>query len=180
MCTFPEYNTYPQYVYVVQINQSSAENIIQLLREKSALTAISPQIVCTRRKQGSLTDAFDPLLPGYLFIYSSIDIFGSNEVDAHALLDVDGVIKIIGNPKDNYLLSGNDLAYAYEIQRLHGVIPGISLVQNSFGIRLDNTSALHDCHILDIDYRKGRAKVSFTIAGHTTTTWIKAYIRYEI
>ena len=179
MCTFPEYNTYPQYVYVVQINQSSAENIIQLLREKSALTAISPQIVCTRRKQGSLTDAFDPLLPGYLLVYSSIDMFGSNEVDAHATLEITGVIKVIGNPKDNYLLSGNDLTYAYEIQRLNGVVPGIYLVKDSFGIKLDDNNVLHDCHILDIDYRKKRAKVSFTIADHTITTWIKAYIRYE-
>ena len=107
------------------------------------------------------------LLPGYVFAFTCSPL-----KDA-AILRVDGVIKLLGIPECGYCLTGEDQAFALELLKRNGVVDVIKVIRIGDTVKVvDDLFYGCEAEIVQIDYRKQRAKLVFTFAGTSCSSWI--------
>lgn len=139
--------------------------------EKSGIgRAFSPQIVRRQRKKGQNIDMMFDLLPGYVFAYSY------RVVQEVSRLKVDGVIRLLGSPNDDYCLQ-EDKSFALGLLERNGLIDVINVLQIGETVTLsDKFFSGFEGKIIQIDYRKQRAKISFSFSEMCFSTWVACNI----
>lgn len=156
-----------EYVYCLFCETRRCRAVANKLQEKFVDNAFSPQIVKRQRKAGKNIDMLYDLLPGYVFAYSN------TELSNISVLRVDGVIRILGSSENGYCLSGADKDFA------NGLLERERRIDVMKAIRVGDTVLLEDAlfsgqkgRILEIDYRKQRAKIEFSFMGTTCYSWV--------
>lgn len=141
---------------------------VAFLLEKSGIDhAFSPQIIKRQRKQGKNIDLMFDLIPGYVFAFTCSPL-----KDA-AILRVDGVIKLLGVPEYGYCLDGEDHAFALELLKRNGIVDVIKAIRIGDTVKLvDDLFYGCEAEIVQIDYRKQRAKVVYSFAGLFCSSWV--------
>lgn len=156
-----------EYVYCLFCETRRCRAVAERLQEKVVDIAFSPQIVKRQKKAGKNIDMLYDLLPGYVFAYTN------TELSNISVLRVDGVIRILGSSNDGYCLSGADKDFANGLLEREGRIDVMKV------IRVGDTVLLEDelffgqkGKILEIDYRKQRAKIEFSFMNTTCYSWV--------
>lgn len=141
---------------------------VAALLERSGIDyAFSPQIIKRQRRKGTNIDIMFDLLPGYVFAFTSSPL-----KDA-ATLRVDGVIKLLGIPECGYCLTGEDQAFALELLKRKGLVDVIKAIRIGDRVKLvDDLFYGCEAEIVQIDYRKQRAKIVFIFAETSCSSWI--------
>ena len=107
------------------------------------------------------------LLPGYVFAYSD------TELAKISVLRVDGVIRILGSSDDGYCLSGADKDFANGLLEREGRIDVMKVIRVGDTVLLeDELFSGQKGKILEIDYRKQRAKIEFSFMNTTCYSWV--------
>lgn len=156
-----------QYCYCLFCETSKCRKVASLLEKNGLERAFSPQIVKRQRKKGENIESMFDLLPGYVFAYSKE---GIKEIST---FKVDGVIRVLGFPENNYCLQGSDHHFALALLKKNGVIDVIRVFQTGDTVSLLDTYLLgQKGTIVQIDYRKQRAKIVFSFSGMECFTWV--------
>lgn len=136
--------------------------------EKNGLErAFSPQIVRRQRKKGENIELMFDLLPGYVFVYSS------QPLKELSHLKVDGVIRLLGSPDNGYCLVEEDWLFALNLLERNGLIDVLNLLRVGDTVTISDELFLgHQGKVVQIDYRKQRAKVLFEFSGVSWNCWV--------
>ena len=108
------------------------------------------------------------LLPGYVFVYSETLLNTTQLVHG-----VSGIIRRLGRPEDDFLLSGGDYEFAMELYKKGGVAGALPVFRQGDKVYI-NDPLFNGCNgkVTRVDYKKQRARVEFTFAGTECCTWI--------
>jgi len=157
------------HVYCLFCRTQRCRIIAELLEIRGINRAFSPQIIRNHRKMGQNIEKRFDLLPGYVFF------FHDEPIESYQLFEkgIDGIIRRIGRPDDEYELQGPDREFALRLYEKDGLV-GVMKVLN-----VGDTVTLEDplfegCEgkITRIDYRKQRARVEFVFNNTACHTWI--------
>lgn len=111
------------------------------------------------------------LLPGYVFAYSS------QPVKEMSQFNVDGVIRLLGSPENSYCLIEEDQLFALELFKRNGLIDVLNILRIGDTVTLsDELFPGYEGHVIQIDYRKQRAKISFSFSKMCFSTWVACNI----
>ena len=156
-----------EYVYCLFCETRRCRAVANKLQEKVVDTAFSPQIVKRQRKAGKNIDMLYDLLPGYVFAYSN------TELSNISVLRVDGVIRILGSSENGYCLSGVDKDFANGLLEREGRIDVMKVIRVGDTVLFeDELFSGQKGRILEIDYRKQRAKIEFLFMNTTCYSWV--------
>ena len=156
-----------EYVYCIFCETRRCRAVADKLQEKVVDIAFSPQIVKRQRKAGKNIDMLYDLLPGYVFAYSK------KELPSISVLRVDGVIRILGSSDNGYCLSGADKDFANGLLEREGRIDVMKVIHVGDTVFLeDELFPGQRGRILEIDYRKQRAKIEFSFMNTTCYSWV--------
>ena len=164
-----------EYVYCIFCETRRCRAVADKLQEKVVDIAFSPQIVKRQRKAGKNIDMLYDLLPGYVFAYSS------TELSNISFLRVDGVIRILGSSDNGYCLTGADKDFANGLLEREGRVDIIKAIRVGDIVFLEDELFYgQKGKILEIDYRKQRAKIEFSFMNTTCYSWVACdiIIRY--
>lgn len=156
-----------QCCYCLFCETIKCKNVVSLLERSGICHAFSPQIIKRQRKVGkNIEMAFD-LLPGYVICFTNSPLKDAS------LLIIDGVIKLLGVSEYGYCLDGNDQAFALELLKRGGKVDVIKAIRVGDTVKLVD-GLFYGCEgeIVQIDYRKQRAKVTFSFAGASCSSWV--------
>ena len=142
--------------------------IAKLMEIRGAYRAFSPQIIRKQRKKGENIERRFDLLPGYVFIYSEERI-----TDYREFYGIDGVIRRVGRRDDGYELEGPDLDFAMKLLEKDGLVGGMKICRVGDEVTLEDP-LFNGCQgrVVEIDYRKERAKVEFVFDKNSCGTWV--------
>lgn len=135
---------------------------------RGAKRAFSPGIIRKQRKKGeNLEHRFD-LLPGYVFVYSEERL-----TDYRMFFGMDGVIRRVGRQDGGYELEGSDLDFAMKLLEKDGLVGSMRICRIGDSVALED-SLFSGCRgrVVEIDYRKERAKVEFEFDNNSCRTWV--------
>jgi len=154
--------------YCLFCQTQKAMEVANILKIKGVHDAFSPQIVKKQRVQGENVDKLYNLLPGYVFIYSDT-VLNTTKL----IYGVTGIIRRLGSPEDEFLLSGGDYNFAMELYKKNGVVGVLSVFRQGDKVYLSDP-LFNGCSgkVTQADYKKQRARVEFTFAGAKCYTWI--------
>ncbi len=162
-----------KYCYCLFCETIKCNKIANKLVKEGIGTALSPQIIKRQRKNGRNIDLAYDLLPGYVFVFSE------EPVEAISMLRIDGVIRILGLKDDGYCLQENDREFALRLLERKGRIDVIKLINVGDKVKVeDKFFAGCEGKVLQIDYRKQRAKILFAFSGMQFTSWCACDIVY--
>ena len=156
------------YAYCLFCVTQRCRVIAKLMEIRGVKRAFSPQIIRKQRKKGeNVRKRFD-LLPGYVFLYSEERL-----VDYTLFCGMDGVIRRVGQTEKGYELEGSDLDFAMKLLAKDGLVEGMILYRSGDEVKLQDT-LFNGCEgkIIEIDYRKERAKVSFVFDQTEREIWV--------
>ena len=160
-----------EFVYCLFCETKRCQTIANQLQGKVVDTAFSPKIVKRQRKSGKNIDVLYDLLPGYVFAFSSCMLKSITP------LKVDGVIKVLGASENNYCLSGADKDFAHGLLSREGRIDIMKVIKIGDTVSLeDELFSEHKGKIIEIDYRKQRAKIEFAFMNTTCYSWVACNI----
>lgn len=156
-----------QYCYCLFCETRKCKEVAYSLERSGVDCAFSPQIVKRQRKKGENVEIMLDLLPGYVFAFTR------DRVEDISLFRVDGVIRLLGFSEVGYCLIGDDMTFALGLLARKGIIDAIKLVSIGDRIKLAD-DLFYGCEgeIVQIDYRKQRAKVVFSFGGSAFSSWI--------
>ena len=154
--------------YCLFCQTQKAMEVASILKIKGVHEAFSPQIVKRQRVQGENVERLYDLLPGYVFVYSEIALNTTQ-----LMRGVSGIIRRLGRPEDEFLLSGGDYDFAIELYKKNGVVGALPVFRQRDKVYL-NDPLFNGCSgkVTQVDYKKQRARVEFTFAGAECHTWI--------
>ena len=156
-----------EYVYCLFCETRRCQTIASQLQGKVVDIAFSPKVLKRQRKNGKNIDVLFDLLPGYVFAFSSRMLKSTDS------LLVDGVIRVLGSSEDGYCLSGADKDFAKGLLSRGGKIDVMKVIRIGETVSLDNELfSEHKGKIIDIDYRKQRAKIEFSFMNTTCYSWV--------
>ncbi|MFR5986491.1 MAG: transcription termination/antitermination protein NusG [Christensenellales bacterium] len=163
-----------QYCYCLFCETSKCRKVAFLLEKNGLERAFSPQIVRRQRKKGKNIELMFDLLPGYVFAYSS------QPVKEMSQLKVDGVIRLLGSPENSYCLIEKDQLFALNLLERNGLIDVLNLLQIGDTVTLSDELFLgYKGKVVQIDYRKQRAKVLFDFAGVSWNCWVACNLIFQ-
>ena len=156
------------FAYCLFCQTQKCRDIAHILEKRGVMRAFAPQIIKRQRVKGKNTDALYDLLPGYVFLYSDVEL-----PDYRMFRGINGVIRRIGPEDKRYALEGSDLDFAMNLYRKNGVVGQVTILKVGDAVRLDDP-LFNGCQgqITQIDYRKQRARVTYRFAGMNCFTWV--------
>ena len=92
--------------------------------------AFSPQIVRRQRKKGKNIEKMFDLLPGYVFAYSTRPAKGLSQ------LKVEGVIRVLGFPENDYCLCNEDRFFALRLLEKDGFIDVLNVLRIGDNVKI--------------------------------------------
>lgn len=160
-----------QYCYCLFCETKRCKKVASVLEMSGISRAFSPQIVKRQRKNGKNVELLFDFLPGYIFAFTNTPI---NDV---SLLRIDGVIRVLGKPSQRYCLQGEDRTFALNLLKKNGIIDAIRILRTGDNVMFSVESFFgSEGTIVQIDYRKQRAKVMFPFAGTSCSSWVACSI----
>ena len=156
------------YAYCLFCLTQRCKVIAKLMEIRGADRAFSPRIIRKQRKQGqNITKEFD-LLPGYVFVFSEERL-----TDYRLFCGMDGVIRRVGRTEQGYELAGSDLDFAMRLLEKNGVVGSMKACRVGDEVTLEDP-LFSGCEgrVVEIDYRKERAKVSFIFDNTKRDIWV--------
>ncbi|MBQ9197854.1 MAG: hypothetical protein IJ157_11540 [Clostridia bacterium] len=156
------------YAYCLFCQTQKCGAVAQRLEKRGMLRAFSPRIIKRQRVKGINQDALYDLLPGYVFAYSEEQLTSFD-----TFRGIEGIIRRLGDPENQYTLTGADLNFAMNLFRKDGTVGQITVFKIGDTVRLDDP-LFNGCQgkITQIDYRKQRARVEYRFAGMNCFTWV--------
>lgn len=156
-----------QYCYCLFCETIICKKVAYRLEQSGIDIAFSPQIVRRQRKEGKNIEIMFDLLPGYVFAYSTQPVKGLSQ------LKVEGVIKVLGSPENEYCLRDEDLFFALRLLERNGFIDVLNVLRIGDTVMIaDNLFSGCEGKVVEIDFRKQRAKVLFDFAGASWNCWV--------
>ena len=156
------------FIYCLYCATGRCRVIARLLEIRGVYRAFSPQIVQSKRLEGINLFKDRDLLPGYVFVYHPESL-----LDSDIFWGIDGVIRRVGRPQEEYLLQGSDREFAERLLDREGRVEAATLLREDSGLRLkDPVFNSTDAQIQQLDYKKQRAKISFRFQGEEHTVWL--------
>lgn len=154
--------------YCLFCQTRKAMEVVNILKIKGVYEAFSPQIVKRQRVQGENVEKLYNLLPGYVFVYSETVLNLTKLVQG-----ITGIIRRLGGPEDNFLLSGGDYDFAMELYKKNGLVGALPVFKQGDKVYLSDP-LFNGCNgkVTQVDYKKQRARVEFSFAGANCSTWI--------
>ena len=156
------------YAYCLFCLTQRCKVVAKLMEIRGVDRAFSPQIIRKQRKQGeNISKSFD-LLPGYVFVYSEERL-----TDYRLFCGMDGVIRRVGRTEQGYELAGPDLDFAMKLLEKDGVVGSMKACRVGDDVTLEDP-LFSGCEgrVIEIDYRKERAKVSFVFDNAQRDIWV--------
>ena len=156
------------YAYCLFCLTQRCKIIARLLEIRGVTRCFSPQIIRKQRKQGQNVQKSFDLLPGYVFIYSEERL-----TDYRLFYGMDGVIRRVGRTEKGYELAGPDLDFAMKLLEKDGVVGAMKACHVGDEVMLEDP-LFSGCEgkVIEIDYRKERAKVSFIFDNTKRDIWV--------
>ena len=142
--------------------------IARLMEIRGADRAFSPRIIRKQRKKGENLERKYDLLPGYVFVYSEERL-----TDSRFFYGIDGLIRRVGRREGGYELEGSDLDFAMRLLEKDGLVGGMKVCRVGEDVTLEDP-LFSGCRgrVVEIDYRKERAKVEFVFDRNSCSTWV--------
>ena len=160
-----------EYCYCLFCETTKCKKVAALLEKNCVDRAFSPQIIRRQRKNGKIVDMMFDLLPDYVFAYSN------RVVKEVSQLKVDGVIRLLGFPNDDYCLQEKDQSFALGLLERNGLIDVLNVLKIGDTVTLsDEVFSGGEGQVIQIDYRKQRAKISFSFSEMCFSTWVACNI----
>ena len=155
------------YAYCLFCLTQRCKVIAKLMEIRGVDRAFSPQIIRKHRKKGENVKKCFDLLPGYVFLYSEKRL-----TDSHLFYGIDGMIRRVGCREDGYELEGPDLDFALKLLGKDGLVGAMKVCRVGEEVALEDT-LFSGCEgkVVDIDYRKERAKVEFVFENTRRGIW---------
>lgn len=157
------------FAYCLYCQTQKCKKISVWLEQKPEVnTAFSPQILKRQRKMGRNIDLEFDLLPGYVFVYtdqllSDIGILRNNP----------GVIRMIGNSENAWVLTGGDNDFAMNLYKKDGKIAQVSILKTGETVTLkDPIFNGAKGQVTKIDFKQQRARIDYEFAGVHCFTWV--------
>ena len=156
------------YVYCLFCITQRCGMIAKLMEIRGVNRAFSPQIIRKQRKKGENIERKFDLLPGYVFVYSDERL-----TDYRQFFGIDGVIRRVGCQDDGYELKGPDLEFAMKLLEKDGLVGSMKICRVGDEVTLEDP-LFRGCQgkVVEIDYRKERAKVEFVFDRNSCGTWV--------
>ncbi len=130
--------------------------------------AIYPMQVQHTWVHGKMTDRVNPLLPGYVFLYSE------EKLDISKSRAVSGVIRCLSEGGAQYELHGGDEAFALMLLSKNGVIGKTKVYQEGQTIRICKGAFEGvKARILKVQRRNSRMLVELPFTHQTVKTWVE-------
>ena len=156
------------YAYCLFCQTQRCGVIAKLMEIRGVDRAFSPQIIRKQRKKGEIIEKRFDLLPGYVFAYS-----GERLTDSRVFYGIEGVVRRVGCRDDGYELEGPDLEFALNLLAKDGLIGPLKVCGIGDKVMLDD-KLFNDCEgrVVEINYRKERAKVEFVFENARREIWV--------
>jgi len=156
------------YAYCLFCQTQRCGTIAKLMEIRGADRAFSPRILRKQRKKGENLDRQYDMLPGYVFVYSR-----KRMTDYRLFYGMDGVIRRVGRREEGYELEGSDLDFALKLLEKDGLVGAMKVCRLGDEVALED-SLFSRCmgRVIEIDYRKERAKVEFMFDKNSCSTWV--------
>ena len=135
---------------------------------RGAGRAFSPRIIRKQRKKGENLERRFDLMPGYVFIYSEERL-----TDYRIFFGMDGVIRRVGRQDNGYELEGPDLDFAMKLLEIDGLVGSVKVYRTGDKVMLEDP-LFSGCRgrVVQVDFRKERAKIEFVFDGNGSSTWV--------
>lgn len=160
------------FCYCLFCSTTKCESAATLLGDMLCCRTISPKIIQRKWIKGKCTEEVRDYLPGYVFLYSDAPL-----ADYGKLWTVDGVLRLLGQKEEGYLLTGGDRRFAEYLYRRNGMIGILKAYEEGDRVKLADSSFLGlSGEIIKLDRRKGRAQVQFRFDEKE----IKAWVGYDL
>ena len=156
------------YSYCLFCRTGRCDAVAQALQQALPCRAISPKIVQRKWVAGRCEEEIRDYLPGYVFAY-----FHEPLEDPRKLWAQDGVIRLLGQKEDGYLLKGEDLRFAGMLLAKDGVIGILKAYEEGDRIRLTDASIPgYSGEIIRVDRHRGRAEVLIRFDDREVKIWV--------
>ncbi len=153
--------------YCLFCNTQKAGAIAEIFQHEGTVRALSPRIVQRKWVKGRALEEEHSYLPGYVFLYSDHPI-----EKFYRLYHIPGVLRILGNRDEDYLLSGSDLAFAKMLASMNGVIGILKAYQEGDLVKLDReVFGDFEGRIVKFDRSRKRAQIEFDFDGRKQNVW---------
>ncbi len=155
------------YCYCLFCLQQNAETIIRQLSHDPSLEVLSPRLIQRKWVKGVPTEESHPYLPGYLFLYSE------KPVESFASFRREGVIRVLGDQENRFLLAGNDLQFAERLHDCGGVLGIQKVYEAGDRIRLcEGVLTGFAGEITKVNRQRRRMEVTFMFDGVARKVWM--------
>ena len=145
-----------------------SEDIVRMARMLYGGTAFCPKQIQHTFKEGRIVDIMHKLLPGYVFMFTE------EEVDTTIRRRIPNILKLLGDEKSGYKLTGNDLAFARMLLKTNGVLGKTAVTEENGILSLTPDSDMGtNARILKVERRKHRMKIEFKFDSQTIATWVE-------
>ena len=156
------------YSYCLFCRTGRCDAVALALDRSLPCRAISPKIVRRKWVSGKCLEEIRDCLPGYVFAY-----FDEPVADPGKLWAQDGVLRLLGQREDGYLLQGEDLRFARMLLEKEGVIGIMKAYEEGDRIRLADTSLPgYSGEIVRVDRHRGRAQVLIRFDDREVKIWV--------
>ena len=157
------------YSYCLFCETQKCRALARELQRVFGYTVIAPRTVQHTWSAGAMTDREHDLLPGYLFLYTE-DLIE----DLRPLRRFSGVLRILGEKDDGYLLKGRDEQFALALLSLGGVVGKTRVYKEGQKIKLaDDAFQGIEAKILKASHRNRRLQIELPFAGMLVKTWVE-------
>ena len=155
------------YIYCLFCESNKCETVVRAMREQLNCQALYPKQLQHTRINGRPADIERALMPGYVFLYADSEPLTTD------MLRKDGVLKILRDSENNYLVREDGLKFAQMLLKKNGIIGTTPVYQAGQKIRLaQGVFNGLDAEILKVDHRNARMKLQLHFADNTIKTWV--------
>ena len=153
--------------YCLFCNTQKAGAIAEFIRQTGRIRALSPRIIQRKWIKGKSVEVEHSYLPGYVFLYTREPI-----EEFYPLYHIPGVLRVLGNRDEGYLLNGPDLAFARMLAGMNGVIGILKAHQEGDLVKLDReVFGDFEGKIVKFDRSRRRAQIEFDFDGRKQNVW---------
>lgn len=139
------------------------------IEQKGLGRVLIPQKVKPFRVNGQWIDKTEPMMPGYLFVFSDA------EYPFSLLKKVDGVIRVLtyGEKDQAGYLAGRDLDFAAWLDRENGLIGKLDAIQQGDFVRITD-GALQEMQgkVIAMNRHRHTVQVEVTLFNAKRTVWL--------
>ena len=157
-----------RYARCLFCNTGKEEAVVESIHKKGWGRAIFPQRARTRWTRGQCEERLEPLLPGYVFVYSD-----QEEIPYGQWLGLRHVIRVLHYPEGGETLRGGDLEFARWLWKLQGKVGAMKAIQVGDRIEIaDGVFRSLNGVVTRMDRRRKTIRVRLNTEGFIRQIWL--------